>query len=417
MKSFYLLMLCILFISPGFNNLLFAQSDRKIVDNYNTGYNTIEQSIKDAKTLTELNAVAIKINSLEQNFKQHKNLLDKSLYPHNFNESIEKLNKLLLLRRDDIARIDVLEAELAELKQQAEFLNTRNNELLVQIQYLEGQTTKDVKTITDLENLVAELRTSIRKRDSIVLSMIDSLMPSIMKDKEVLSREDRNIVTTGEQKLNVINNVKATISDNIRFMQLTSLTPDDLKSMNEQQKDFANKWNKVGAKLISVYVEDKNKTAEINEINDLLNSWSAVIVNGVWDFINVEFSLNGIELRSFKNGDEFTTAVIYFIDNELRNIGIKSEPESKDAYTRFADSVWSGTIEKVWLSFLIKNKMLSAENLNKIERKHAEWKNALYPLSWWIYLVIPLVVIASLIFFFIKRKKVIGVKISEQSEQ
>jgi len=51
--------------------------------------------------------------------------------------------------------------------------------------------------------------------------------------------------------------------------------------------------------------------------------------------------------------------------------------------------------------------MLTDENKNKMESKIAEWKNALFPSNWWIYLIIALVVIvgAGAAFFFMKRKK------------
>ena len=80
-----------------------------------------------------------------------------------------------------------------------------------------------LKTIKKLENLVAQLRSSIRQRDELVLSMIDSLMPPTMREKDVLSTEDKNMVATEEQEENVIQNVKTTIRDNIKFMQVTSL--------------------------------------------------------------------------------------------------------------------------------------------------------------------------------------------------
>ena len=45
-----------------------------------------------------------------------KNLLDKSLYPDKYDESIDKLNKAYLLRQGDFSTIDVLQTEVGELK-------------------------------------------------------------------------------------------------------------------------------------------------------------------------------------------------------------------------------------------------------------------------------------------------------------
>jgi len=189
-------------------------------------------------------------------------------------------------------------------------------------------------------------------------------------------------------------------------MKATSLKPDDLESIREQQKDFASKWRKVGIKLIEVYAEDGNKSEELKQIDGLFNEWAATVNREAWESISDEFSLSGIELRSFKNGDEFTTSVEMFVGDELKNLGIKSDEESKRIYAQFADSTWFATIQPVWMNYLVENKLLSDENKNKMESKIAEWKGALYPSNWWIYLIIAVAVIAGAgLFFFMKRKK------------
>jgi hypothetical protein len=405
-KRNYLTQLFVLLMVFGITSLIFAQSDREIVDKFKAEYTSIEKSIKDATTLQELEPVATKLNTFKQEYAQHKDLLDKSLYPDKYDDSIDKLNKAYLLRQGDFSTIDVLQSEVGELKTQVEFLNQRNNELLGQVQKLEAQKQKDAKTIKKLENLVAELRSSIRERDNLVLSMIDSLMPPIIRDKEALTIEDKNMVASEEQKDNVLNNIKITIRDNIRFMKATSLKPVDLESIQEQQKDFASKWRKVGIKLVEVYAEDGNKSEELKQIDGLFNEWAATVNREAWESISDEFSLSGIELRSFKNGDEFTTSVEMFVGDELKNLGIKSDEESKRIYAQFADSTWFATIQPVWMNYLVENKLLSEENKNKMESKIAEWKGALYPSTWWIYLIIAVVIIAGAgVFFYIKRKK------------
>ena len=405
MKNNYFIQLFVLLMVFGITSLIFAQSDREIVDKFKAEYASIEKSIKDATTLQELEPVATKLNAFKQDFAQHKELLDKSLYPDKYDDSIDKLNRAYLLRQGDFSTIDVLQSEVGELKTQVEFLNQRNNELLGQVQKLEAQKQKDAKTIKKLENLVAELRSSIRERDNLVLSMIDSLMPPIIRDKEALTIEDKNMVASEEQKDNVLNNIKTTIRDNIRFMKATSLKPDDLESIQEQQKDFASKWRKVGIKLIEVYAEDGNKSEELKQIDGLFNEWAATVNREAWESISDEFSLSGIELRSFKNGDEFTTSVEMFVGDELKNLGIKSDEESKRIYAQFADSTWFATIQPVWMNYLVENKLLSEENKNKMESKIAEWKSALYPSTWWIYLIIVVIIAGAGVFFFIKRKK------------
>ncbi len=215
--------LFVLLFSFSLFNSVVAQSDLEIVDNFKIEFHSIENTIKNASSLGDLKDVPSKISLLKENYAPHKELLDKSLYPDNYQSSIDKLNKDYLMRQGDFTTIDVLQTEVSALNEQVEFLNQRNNELLSQVRTLEAQRNKDAKTIKKLENLVAQLRASIRKRDELVLSMIDSLMPPTMREKDVLTAEDKNLVAKEEQEENVIENVKTTIKDNIKFMQVTSL--------------------------------------------------------------------------------------------------------------------------------------------------------------------------------------------------
>ena len=416
MKRTYLINLFVLFLLLGFANLLWAQSDREIVDNFKKEYSKTEQAIKDATSLEELNAVAIKIDSLKQNYAPHKELLDKSLYPDKYDASIENLNKAYLLRQGDFATIDVLQTQVGELKQQVDFLNERNNELILKVRSLEAQTQKDAKTIKKLQGLVAELQSSIQERDDLVLSMVDSLMPPIMREKENLSAEDKNKVASEEQKNNVLNNVRTTIRDNIRFMKVTSLKPADLRSIREQQKDFANVWQKVGVRLVEVYAENRKKGEVLKQIDELFDNWYAAVEREAWDSINEEFLLHGIELRSFENGKQFTNSVLMFVGDELKNHGVKSDEEAKRVYANFADSTWFAVIEPVWMAYLIENKMLTDKDKIQMEGKIAEWRHVLYPSYWWIYLIIAVVVIAGGAFIFMRGRKPKAI-VNEQTKE
>jgi len=389
----------------GFANFAVAQSDLEVVDNFKKEFSSIENTIKNATSLDDLKDISQRISSLKENYTDHKELLDKSLYPDNYQSSIDKLNKDYLLRQGDFTTINVLQTEVSALNEQVEFLNQRNNELLSQVRNLEAQRDKDANSIKKLENLVAQLRKSIKQRDDLVLSMIDSLMPPTMRDQEILTAEDKNMIAKEEQEENIIENVKTTIKDNIRFMAITSLKPNDLIAIREQQEDFSNKWSKVGVKLVEVYAGDDKKAEELKQMDQLFDRWYAAVEKEAWNSINDEFSLNGIDLRSFKNGGEFTNSVLMFIDDELKNLGVKSEEESKRVYAEFADSTWFASIQPVWLNYLIENKMLTDENKNKMESKIAEWKGALYPSNWWIYLIVAVVIIGVAAFFFIKKRK------------
>ena len=84
-----------------FSNLIFAQSDYEKVQNFKNQTKKIEQEIKIAASLSGLNSLLKSVDQLRNEFTPEKDLLDKSLYPDNFNSSLEKLTVAIELRKGD----------------------------------------------------------------------------------------------------------------------------------------------------------------------------------------------------------------------------------------------------------------------------------------------------------------------------
>jgi len=404
MKSNNFIITFVVLLLSGYFFLVTAQSDYAIVENFKAKSDSISSKIETADSLQQLGPVAEQIAELEQQFKVHKTLLDKSLYPYDFSRSIANLRNEFIIRQRDFITIDILQATVAELSLHVEFLNERNNELLVKIQDLEAIQNKDKKTIARLENLTTDLRASIYKRDRMVIEMVDSLMPPLMREKASLTAEDKQEIISGEEKGNVLTNVKRTINDNTTFLEVTSLKPNDLTEIKKQQGEFSKTWRYIGLKLIDVYAADEKKSGEIQTIDSLFSRWYKAVDREAWYTIREEFAENGIQLQSFTDAEQFTAVVVAFINDEIKNIGVKSEIESKNVYDNFADSTWFASIEPNWMPYLLDNKLITDVQKDEIENKINEWKSGIYPFNWWIYLIIALVIIGAVIFIVLRRK-------------
>ena len=404
MKLKYFIKTFIVLLLSGYFFLISAQSDFEIVESFKAKLQKISSQIENADSLQQLNLVNGEIAELEQEFKTHKDLLDKSLYPDDFSKSLASLNNEFLLRQRDFITIDILQTEVVELSSQVEFLNRRNNELLVKIQDLEAIRNKDKKTIAKLENLVADLRANIYKRDRMVIEMVDSLMPPLMREKANLTAEDKQEIISDEGKGNVLTNVKRTINDNTRFLEVTSLKPKDLTEIRKQQSEFSKTWRYIGLKLIDVYSDDEQKSGEIKTIDSLFTRWYRAVDREAWSTMREEFSENDIQLQKFSDAEQFKGVLISFINDEIKNIGVKSETESKNIFVNFVDSTWFASIQPTWMPYLLDNKLITGAQKDEIETKISEWKSLLYPPMWWIYLIIALVIIGTIIFIVLRRK-------------
>jgi hypothetical protein len=375
------------------------------VKNFKQKYNQLEEAITKAKTLEELNSIVADIDMFRNEYVEQKVLLDKSLYPDNFDKTFEKLNMSFVIRNQDFTTIDILQTENLELKEQVALLNKRNTELMNKIQEFEYADKKDVNKAAELDALVKELRRSLRKRDELIVGIVDSLLPQPMMDQTKLSSQEMNSIYIEAERNNVLSNVKHSLLDNIRFIELTSLEPGDLTEIKKQQNQFVEFWQDAGTKLVDIYAGRNKKSEEIKEIDSLFSMWNFTLEQEAWRNIREEFVYNKINLIEFTNGEEFTNVLISFIDEAIKNIGVKSPAESNLTYSSISDSTWFNVISPNWIPFLIDNEMLDSKQERNVEIKISDWKGRLTPSSFgWMYVLVAVIAVAGL--GYMNRKRI-----------
>jgi hypothetical protein len=380
-----------------FTKQLYAQSDYEISQSFKQMRKQLEEKINKAKTLEELNSIVADIDRFRNEYVEHKTLLDKSLYPDNFDKTFEKLNMSFVIRNQDFTFIDILQTENLQLKEQVALLNKRNTELMNKIQEFEYSDKKDVNKITELEGIVSELKRSLRKRDELIIGIVDSLIPQPMMEQTQLSLQERNLVFIKAEKSNVLSNIKTSLLDHIKFLELTTLESQDLIEIKKQQNQFVKFWQETGTKLVDIYSGKKEKGEEIKEIDSLFSIWDFTLEQEVWINIREEFAHNNINLIEFTNGEEFTNVLSSFIENAIKNIGVKSSEESNLTYSLFSDSTWFKFVVPNWIPYLIDNEMLEVKQNRDIEIKISDWKGRLTPSSFgWVYVLVALLAVAGL---------------------
>ncbi|MFO7526363.1 MAG: hypothetical protein R6W68_13010 [Ignavibacteriaceae bacterium] len=389
-----------------FSTITFSQSDYEIVQDFKLKASQLEQRIKDASSMDEINTIAGDIELLNSQYDEHKELLDKSLYPYDFDKTLAKLKSELDIRITDFTQIEVLQTEVTVLRDEVDRLNTRNTELISQIAVLESSKKKDSETINRLNNLIADLKTSLLKRDNLVLSVVDSLLPQLNTDVSALTSDDKDKIASGLENNFVLTNVKRSLRDHVRFLDVTTLNPGDIKEIKKQQDEFVATWQKIGTHLIEVYADSKEKSNELKEIDLLFSNWQSAIRNEAWNSIKEEFAMNNIILQDFNSGQEFLVEATRFIDEEFKNYGIKSKEESEQVYALFVDSTWNKSVQPDWMPYLLDNNMITAQQKNLIESKVSEWKNIIYPRDiTFVYYIIGAVLLVAVLFFLIRGKR------------
>ena len=394
MKNLYLLLMFV-FVS-GLN---FAQSDFEIKQNFMSKYKQIEVSIEYADDEAKCSTIAGQIEKLKDEYAPHTSLLDNALYPEDFNSAFAKLNKKLSIRQTDVSQIGDLKVQVTELNDQLLKLNQENSELMYQVQSLKRSATKNAKTIDSLKYLVKRLSAKLKERDELVMSMVDSLFQQITVIPASVNDYESNGVFKKIASTNFFENIKRSVSDNMKFMRVTILTADDLNEIRGQQEEMSARWQKVGPSLAKVYLQSKQQATEVNQINNLFDEWKQQIDDQVWERVYNIFEKKNIHLLQFKSGEEFTNSISSFVQDEIKNYGVKGKDESDKTYALFVDSLWFKEVEPTWIPYLLNDKMISEANKDSLDNRIKEWKEKVSPSEfplWIIYVVVGIIMVTVL---------------------
>jgi uncharacterized coiled-coil protein SlyX len=295
--------------------------------------------------------------------------------------------------------VGTLHSEVAEL-------NNKNEDLLKQITDLQMQTNKNQESITKLNTLIAQLRTNLNKRDLLVRDLVDNLLSQFIKLPANMSHNESQSIVSKVNKENLFYNIERTIDDNIQFLKVTRLSADDNSKIIEQYQGFNKIWNQVGPRLSSVYLTINQKKSEISQIDSLFQGWNNEINAEIWKNIQNDFSAKNIIIADFNDANGFVTNTVGFIDNEIKNIGVKSKDESEAVFHTFMDSVYYKTVANKWIPLLMNNQMLSQNQKDVIEAKIDAWQKEYVPsIPFWPFVIGGILVLFLIIYLYKKMQR------------
>jgi uncharacterized coiled-coil protein SlyX len=412
-KFFFLILLLTAFV---LNQNTFAQSDLEKINNFDSRFKQYEAAIKNASSLDECNVIGENIEKLKNDFADSKILIEKSLQI-NYDDAFLKIERTLEVRKGDFTQIVQLTTEVGSLKDKVSELSQQNEGLIVQIKQLQIQSNKDAQAIASLSKLVAQLKSNIARRDELVRGIVDSLLQEFVKTPGTLNEAEKQAIFKKVDSGNLFYNIERTISDNVQFMKVTQTTPDDLSKMKEQYRDFNKVWRQIGPKLGEVYLNRRDKATQIANIDNMFADWNARLTEEMWGQVNKLFRDQKLAILPFRSGDQFVNSINSFVDDEMKNYGVKRSSESENTYYSFTDSIYFKTVQPVWVPLLIENNLMTEANKDSVEKRIAVWKEKVAPASKmnWIYIIGTIVIVALVAAYFMKGKKKKSITFEEKS--
>ena len=99
-----------------FSSLLIAQSDYRITQEFKSRHRSFEIAIEYAKTIEELSKIKKEINEFRNDFKGNKELLNRALYPSNFESSFSTLDKKIEYTNKKLSEISELQTKVVRIE-------------------------------------------------------------------------------------------------------------------------------------------------------------------------------------------------------------------------------------------------------------------------------------------------------------
>jgi hypothetical protein len=432
--KFWLLSICTFsFLSQN----IFCQSDYQITQVFKSKYDSLNSIADTIQVLENILNLEESVNNFKKEYLPHKGLIDKASYPITFdtmfNDIENKLSNALIaaqrvrslstevlsLSQEKVILSKRVEILLDEIAKQNDYLNNliqRNSRLSAELKELRANPPEDKRAKDSLRILVGKLKNNIIERDDLVKSMLDSLFQSTRHRVSSLSEVERMNLASNIESIEIIENVKKLILDNIEFLEELELEQMDISELKGEYYKFQSTWEKIGKNIALVYSGKKKYRDELAEINILIFEWGATIDLVIWNEVVSLFHSKKINIESFSSAEDFENSLTDYIDGQIRLIENESEILHYNSYNYFKD-IWDEDFIPTWYPFLIENNLLTETEKENVEIKIENWQKIVKESSpWWIYIIVILVLLVIIVVvwnFLNKRSKY---KNSEEKE-
>lgn len=399
---------------------VFAQSDYEKIQNFKEKIKTFETEIENADSIGQLEDIMTRLEAYKRKTVADRDLLNKALYPEDYDKSFENINKKLRITIENKSRIEglseevetaqnlitKLKKEITEISESETKLRIQNNALYSEIMRLKGNPVKDKATIDSLNELTAKLKDVILKRDVFIADVVDSIFTTSFQRYENMSSADQANLLSTIKSSNLLERIKELIGDNITIIEKNLFLPEDLNEFKAEQKRFSSNWKKFGSSLVDIYSSQNESRNDLYAVDFMLSEWDNKINEKIWFEVHNIFDKNNIQLERFNSGEEFEKVISDYIKSELDSSNVSDEVERVKNFSFFYDDVWQKEISENWIPLLIKNELLTQiqkENIDSLINKWADEINGVN--ITWIYILLIIVLIVIINIWNSKRLK------------
>lgn len=399
----YRVLFSVLIVALSATAVSAQQSDYDIQRNFQQDLSELTAEIESAEELDELTDLGNRVDSLENAFSEHEELINAALYPQTFQVLIGNLRGQLTSALSSVevveelsTQIDELSTEVSDYRDEVDAMNRTTSELQNRLQQAEASEQNQAA-------LLQEYRQNIQQRNQFVSQFLEQLMS---RYQNITPSDQQEITEVSEQlEENPLHVLESILNEYIRIAEEPiGLGATDYASMRAQYHYFKDVWDRIGNSLANTFAGD-NAAAAKSEIDNQLSDWSESIDNQLWGTLSDAFENNGIELEDFSDESEFYNSLYSYVDNSRIASEQTNSEADYNAYNNFND-YWNNTVKAEWGSLLMEANILNPEQIAAIDLKLSEWSNTAAPESnmMLILLIVSVVIIIGLIVFMLMKR-------------
>ena len=359
-----------------------VQSDYEIQKTFKQKFAEYQDQLDRVSSPDSAKKLITDIKSFDEEYQAHSELLNKVLHPATYQEQIKELKEssVLTLNRlqtikTQAQRLDTLEMKVVSYENNLQQLNSRTDSLQKAIE-------KSNRSEQQLAAMVREYRSSLEKRDELILAFIDSMVVAYQKmDYDALqdleNMDEKSRFKSDGDALKMIHDITM---ENVQILQNNSqnLLLEDYMRMAEVQQQFETMWNRLGNNIQEVYAGGNAEEIAAN-VDQNIAQWDSLIQNQSLAALRTTMADNNIRVIDFQNTDEFYTALNQYLNT---NIQQSKKNASEASYSEFQNfkQFWN-RVEMDWASNFADAGLLNKTQMSTINGKVDQWAGVAEPSS------------------------------------
>ncbi|MDZ7773908.1 MAG: hypothetical protein U5K31_14375 [Balneolaceae bacterium] len=344
-------------------------SDYEIYQSFTQAWSELQGRLDLVGSPAAADSLIAEISDLEDRFSGHRELLDEALHPRSYRAMMDRLRSRAV---DTRARL----AEIASLNNRIERMNRQLTSYDEQLQSLTGHADSLQQAMRstavekrDLQELAAEYRRSVERRDALVRSIVDSMTVTYA---DLPAAQEEQLSQGGSLSgdggpLDLIERVAAR---NAAFLEESAdLQVMDYLRMNQVHREFSAMWNRLDEQLLSTYGEGEERRDRIQE---QLTRWGERLDTQLWMAVNRDLQELNLPVAEVNGSGELFKEMDSYLDRSLERATEEGGEEVRNDWQRF-NNFWTGKVQLSWAEYAGDQGFLTHRQIAELDEKVDRW--------------------------------------------